>query len=367
MKMSIKEFVVVEFLKDKTVEVVHCSWLEKVGGDHICYWPKMAAGKQARAGEKPDKSKWKKRSVRLMSSTDTYAKANQYARREEESSNVKSQEDLGKKLKKRPSDSDRLDDEAVDVFFDFLNQDLIKPTKPTPVSTLPKSPSYTALRASPNSESVKHDLQTDLQTLASPSGRNTSSIPSRSSIVDESLSESFQVRVLMKLDNLLEDQIYQKSLLRMLVTNQDYLNEIEDLLPEPLNSEKQLLALCDRISKEQSFKKNMTAYLASFGGASLGASVRRMMRKIGKNELWSKYSLKGRKGKNKFEDLPICRLVISASMKNHPNMKIADVEAEITETLKHAPNKDGGKNKKLSTASEGSPPAKTLYSSSEDE
>uniref|UniRef100_UPI00358F0851 uncharacterized protein isoform X4 n=1 Tax=Myxine glutinosa TaxID=7769 RepID=UPI00358F0851 len=302
MKMSIKEFVVVEFLKDKTVEVVHCSWLEKVGGDHICYWPKMAAGKQARAGEKPDKSKWKKRSVRLMSSTDTYAKANQYARREEESSNVKSQEDLGKKLKKRPSDSDRLDDEAVDVFFDFLNQDLIKPTKPTPVSTLPKSPSYTALRASPNSESVKHDLQTDLQTLASPSGRNTSSIPSRSSIVDESLSESFQ-----------------------------------------------------------------TAYLASFGGASLGASVRRMMRKIGKNELWSKYSLKGRKGKNKFEDLPICRLVISASMKNHPNMKIADVEAEITETLKHAPNKDGGKNKKLSTASEGSPPAKTLYSSSEDE
>ncbi|MGH0173397.1 UNVERIFIED_CONTAM: hypothetical protein FKN15_070819 [Acipenser sinensis] len=119
----------------------------------------------------------------------------------------------------------------------------------------------------------------------------------------------FQVRVLMRLDQILENQSEQMSLLQRLVTRQDSLHDMEDVLPEPVNTEQQLLALCDRISKEQTFSKQLIAYLASLGGANLGASVHRMLRKSGTNGLWSNYSLKGRKGK-KFEDLPISRSVI---------------------------------------------------------
>lgn len=52
-------------------------------------------------------------------------------------------------------------------------------------------------------------------------------------------------------------------------------------------------------------------FLTSLGGHSCGESVRRMMRKLGTNDLWSKYSLKGKKGKKKFEELILNRVIIS--------------------------------------------------------
>lgn len=54
-----------------------------------------------------------------------------------------------------------------------------------------------------------------------------------------------------------------------------------------------------------------TASLATLGGNSLADTVRRIIRKLGTNSLWSHYSLKGRKGKIPLIGLPIVRLVIS--------------------------------------------------------
>lgn len=35
------------------------------------------------------------------------------------------------------------------------------------------------------------------------------------------------------------------------------------------------------------------------------------MRKLATNNVWSKYSMKGRKGKLPLKDLPVCRLILS--------------------------------------------------------
>ncbi|RXM31529.1 hypothetical protein EOD39_6896 [Acipenser ruthenus] len=69
--------------------------------------------------------------------------------------------------------------------------------------------------------------------------------------------DDFQVRMLIRLDQILENQSEQMSLLRRLVTRQGSLHDMEDVLPEPVNTEQQLLALCDRISKEQTFTKQL--------------------------------------------------------------------------------------------------------------
>ena len=46
-------------------------------------------------------------------------------------------------------------------------------------------------------------------------------------------------------------------------------------------------------------------------GSSCGISTRRILGKVGSNNLWSNYSLKGRKSKLPFKDLTICRILIS--------------------------------------------------------
>ncbi len=55
------------------------------------------------------------------------------------------------------------------------------------------------------------------------------------------------------------------------------------------------------------FQRN---YLSSLGGSSDAGIVRKMMRTLGTNGLWSHYSLKGNKGKLKLEDTSIPRVII---------------------------------------------------------
>ena len=52
-------------------------------------------------------------------------------------------------------------------------------------------------------------------------------------------------------------------------------------------------------------------YLVALCSHNLGLSSRRILGKLGSNPLWSEYSLKGRKLKRSFADLPICTLIIS--------------------------------------------------------
>ncbi|XP_045131047.1 2-aminomuconic semialdehyde dehydrogenase-like isoform X2 [Portunus trituberculatus] len=90
-----------------------------------------------------------------------------------------------------------------------------------------------------------------------------------------------------------------------------------------------------------------TLYLSSFGGHSLGDAVRRIFKKLGTNSVWSFYSLKGKKGKLPFSDLPICKVIIRACMRTYKEAKTSAVEHQISEALKHAPKRKGGQKYKV--------------------
>jgi len=50
--------------------------------------------------------------------------------------------------------------------------------------------------------------------------------------------------------------------------------------------------------------------LTAVCGRKLRETMRRMMRKLGTNQLWSNYSLAGRKGKLPLNELPVFRLLL---------------------------------------------------------
>ncbi|KAK3874781.1 hypothetical protein Pcinc_020305 [Petrolisthes cinctipes] len=85
-----------------------------------------------------------------------------------------------------------------------------------------------------------------------------------------------------------------------------------------------------------------TQYLSALGGHSLGNTVRRIFRQLGTNSVWSYYSLKGRKGKKAFADIPLCSVVIKACLTSYTKAKMSEVEDEISEAIKHAPKRKGG-------------------------
>lgn len=83
-------------------------------------------------------------------------------------------------------------------------------------------------------------------------------------------------------------------------------------------------------------------FLAALCGHNCGESVRRIMSKLGTNSLWSSYSLKGKKGKLVFRDLPLCKIVIKACIRVHKKASEIEAEGHIAECLKHAPHRPGG-------------------------
>ena len=54
-----------------------------------------------------------------------------------------------------------------------------------------------------------------------------------------------------------------------------------------------------------------TAYLTSMGGHNVADTVRRCVKRLGTNALWSSYSLKGKKGKLAVLDLAITSVLTS--------------------------------------------------------
>ncbi|CAG2195975.1 unnamed protein product [Mytilus edulis] len=89
----------------------------------------------------------------------------------------------------------------------------------------------------------------------------------------------------------------------------------------------------------------MVNLLSTLGGHKVGDTVRKMLRVLGTNGLWSNYSLKGKKKKN-FSELSLCRVVTKSCIKIH-RCSVSEVEECIAETLKHAPaQKDGPRYKK---------------------
>ncbi|CAB4013447.1 Hypothetical predicted protein [Paramuricea clavata] len=136
----------------------------------------------------------------------------------------------------------------------------------------------------------------------------------------------FQRCVLTKLDIMIEKQDEGLSILRMLLgatskatANTDVM--LEDIIPSPVDSVDDLNKLSSRLDDDQEFTKKMANLL---------------------NLFFINHYLKGKKSKLPFKDLTICRILIKACRRVHKKANDVDVEWQIAEFLKHAPNKPGG-------------------------
>jgi hypothetical protein len=57
--------------------------------------------------------------------------------------------------------------------------------------------------------------------------------------------------------------------------------------------------------------------LAAIGGKELGVAVRKVMRRLGSNGLWSNFSVKGRKGKRALCELRLYHIILSKSTNSY--------------------------------------------------
>ncbi|XP_063417282.1 uncharacterized protein LOC134699797 isoform X2 [Mytilus trossulus] len=158
--------------------------------------------------------------------------------------------------------------------------------------------------------------------------------------------EATQRIILENLAVIRENQKEMKEMLGQILSSKSGPKDviIEDVIQSPAKSEEELLEIIRELENPE-FKKKLVNLLSTLGGHKVGDTVRKMLRVLGTNGLWSNYSLKGKKKKN-FSELSLCRVVTKSCIKIH-RCSVSEVEECIAETLKHAPaQKDGPRYKK---------------------
>ncbi|XP_076124178.1 uncharacterized protein LOC143104117 [Alosa pseudoharengus] len=146
--------------------------------------------------------------------------------------------------------------------------------------------------------------------------------------------DNFQRKVLMKLDLIIEQQ---QQILNLTRQNMTPGNDTENVLDHPCETLEDLERL-EKEMEDRAKKQRMTMYLRSLGGANLNAAVRRMLRRVGNNDLWSTFSYKGRLGKRPFSKLRLCEAMIGACQKLF-KIKADAAEDAIGQALKLAPHR----------------------------
>ncbi|XP_048012739.1 uncharacterized protein LOC125245971 isoform X3 [Megalobrama amblycephala] len=310
-------YVVVEFEKEKTVAIVCRTWIVADGNGLSCYWPPSEPSKKAKNGELPDAKTWKLFKIRILekSFTSNYQKALKYLKRAEELSNVETDGDsqmIKKRAHKRPS---RFESDTED--------ELVTPKRPRfqcMAGNRPQAPVFEENRQ-------QHKPQ------------DTSALSCKTGCQGTDDKEQNYLTLNRKLDEVIRELRQ----LREIILQQQQQQEVEEQANiEQMQTEEQLSAFCVKLTQESQFRKSMMAFSVRLCSGTVGQSVRRIMRAIGTNMLWSKYSLKGRKGKSVFQDLSVMRLITRACLQTFKTAKMPEIEGEVAEFLKHAPHKRGG-------------------------
>ncbi|KAG1696613.1 hypothetical protein GQR58_006258 [Nymphon striatum] len=342
--LMVEKFVVVEFPAEteKSAAVIHCSWLN---GIFKCYYPSSTLDiiDKVKKEELPDRENWPLYKIQIKAAEESYEKAESHLIKKEiihfssdneqtpESENLPEHylEDLitsndisvnTNKLRKK-----HLCDDSENNDSELINASDICET-----SLQPNSVTLTPLRWKPSSNSIQDEPKTRCNNEANLEPLN-----------------SFQTEVLTRMKVLEDNQKEVLNILKNMVGPPTRFEDIDDLLPEPIDTKEQLVEL-SHLLNDSNFKNLMINYLALLGGTDIGNSIRRILQKLGTNRLWSLYSLKGKRGKESLMDLrSVFQVIFRACTRNHASTKLSEVELHVAEALKHAPKKKGGTHYKL--------------------
>ncbi|KAK7164497.1 hypothetical protein R3I94_003027 [Phoxinus phoxinus] len=290
-------YVVVEFDKEKTVAIVCRSWIVSNGNILSCYWPPSEPSKKAKSGELPDKRTWNLFKIRILekSFTSNYQKALVYLKRAEELSNVETDGDsqIKKRTHRRPS---RFESDTED--------ELATPAKH------PRSTCMAGNLKRPQAPVFINNRQHD-EPLPQDNRNATTPCPSTSAVACQKRcqrtdEEQNYLTLNRKVDAIMTEL---RQLRELIMQQQQDVTEEQATSVEQMQTEEELSAFCLKLNQERPFRKSMIAFSVRLCSGTVGQSIRRMMRAFGTNMLWSKFSLKGRKGKKVFQDLHIMSLI----------------------------------------------------------
>ncbi|XP_056599876.1 uncharacterized protein LOC130437246 isoform X2 [Triplophysa dalaica] len=350
--MATKQYAVVEFSDDNSVEIVPTSWLEESKeGKIFCYWTFSNVRQLVKGCSLPDRINWRKLQLKkIWLKTGSYSTAVEKCSRVVETSNIETEDTTRtkKRAQKKPKrflsekDSSSSDDCRV-LAKKKSEKSICKPVPPkyTPLSKTPLDMDNNDISSgcSVNSEeslqkypqqSVSYNLQVAKELLLEE--------PQSSS---EAATKNYRTKVLQKLQDIVENQQEILAMQRQLLASTAVMvvEDGGDLLHNgPCQTVEELQLLDSELAHKDKQIKMMN-YLRSLGGLNPGAAVRKMLRKIALNEVLGAYSLKGKKNKKAFQDLQICNLVIGATQKNFRKLRATDVEDEISLVLKYAPHR----------------------------
>ncbi|ELU16013.1 hypothetical protein CAPTEDRAFT_221212 [Capitella teleta] len=119
---------------------------------------------------------------------------------------------------------------------------------------------------------------------------------------------------------------------------------VEVIFPKPAATVPDLLELDERLQMNVEFRRQLTAYLAALGGSTILDTVRRMMKKLATAQVWSQFSLLGRKSKKSLVDeaSKVVDSLIKAYQISHPGTTEDTIQNALQDCLKATPRWPGG-------------------------
>ncbi|KAJ8257301.1 hypothetical protein GJAV_G00184130 [Gymnothorax javanicus] len=89
--------------------------------------------------------------------------------------------------------------------------------------------------------------------------------------------------------------------------------------------------------QDPQFRRKVIHHLSLIGGSNPGECVRRVMRALANNAVWSNYSLHGKRDKLPLIGMTASTVIKQAVLTNRQGLSERDVESLMAETLKHSP------------------------------
>nr|XP_054760388.1 uncharacterized protein LOC129266559 [Lytechinus pictus] len=117
--------------------------------------------------------------------------------------------------------------------------------------------------------------------------------------------------------------------------------DLQEPLTEPIKSIQEFDMLETKLA-ESDFEKRMINYLSLIGGVNIAQTSRRIMKKLGSNNLWSDFNLFGLKGKRGLKSTRFYPVIVRACVKTHQGVKETDIEEVLGDFLKRTPYLPGG-------------------------
>ncbi|XP_072041503.1 uncharacterized protein [Amphiura filiformis] len=333
---------------EETVEIISASWLEEIKGKTYCFWPPHNQFNKARKHQRPDKELWKRYKIRRVWLVDDFEKAKRLRDNAVDTSHPEDEGGIGDEpLRKRQRQAPtRLIDDTYGDDADIESEDsesLLSSPKKVPRRTsprkksgmkaalgnkpgLPVSPKFTpaaaghSLLKTPRSVRPTDASKRPPQPVAS-SVKSTSPSTSRSSHSSPMVNperrnaeNSVPLRILLKLNQIEENQLEIKQMLKKIHTtgtSTSCTSGDVDEMENPADSIEELMQMDAKLRNDDQFKKTTMKYLTMVGGGDTGETVRRMMRKVGTNNVWSQYNMVGRGGKRSFKATTVFKVIMS--------------------------------------------------------